>query len=239
MLHDLDETLENLIRKEGQIPKGDIDISFEQPTGEWSARLNRPTLSCWCFDLRENVKLRGTERQVTRNGLRATTSFPPRRIDLSYLVTAWARKIEDEHQLLWRALAVLKRFPLIPLEETMGMLRSQTRDIPLFVADMSNNAINLVDLWSVMDNEMRLGFLVVATVELDVEMGFEGPLVLETGIRVGQMDDPDAREPQLTGEYLEIQHKGDIGKLEDSGERSVSTKRAVKRVEEDGDGADT
>lgn len=238
MLHDLDQTLENLIYTEGKLNKKEIDISFEQPTSEWSARLSRPTLNFWCFDLRENVKLRTMDRQYTRNGTTAKTTFPPRRMDLSYLVTAWARKVEDEHQLLWRALAVLKRFTNLVPAECEGILRYQTRDIPLTVADMTDNPINLVDLWSVMDNQMRLGFITVATVELDTEIGFEGPLVLEAFIRVGTAADPTRRHPELDGEYVEIQHKGDLERFEKTGEKKISTTYVKKHhePEEDAEG---
>ena len=110
MLHDLDKTLETLVRTEGNLNRSEIDVDFDQPTSEWSARLGRPTLNMFCYDVRENVKLRMMDRTVTRNGARATTDIPPRRMDVSYLVTAWARKVEDEHQVLWRALAALKKY---------------------------------------------------------------------------------------------------------------------------------
>lgn len=205
MIHDLDKTLENILIEEGKLNKKEIDISFDTPTGEWSARLNRPTLNLWCFDLRENLKLRGMERSVTRNNNRGQTSFPPRRIDLSYLVTAWARKIEDEHQLLWRALAALKRVPRLSPRDCEGGLRYQQQDIPLNVADMSYNAANIVDLWSMLENKMHLGFLVVTTLELDTEIGFEGPLVLDATVRVGQSEEPS--EESLSALDVELRHK--------------------------------
>ncbi len=207
MLHDLDQTFEKILITEGKLSPRDIDIAFEQPTREWSSRLSRPTLNCWCFDLRENLKLRTMEMRVTPNGNRARTTVPPRRFDLTYLVTAWARKIEDEHQLLWRALGTLKRFSVLEPDECEGALRYQTHDIPLLVGDMSANPVNLVDLWSVLDNEMRLGFVVTATVEMDTELGFEGPLVLEATIRVGQSEDPTEWELSHPSSELKIKPK--------------------------------
>lgn len=198
MLHDFDKTLEKLIMKEGNIPNGEIDVQFDQPTGEWSSRLSRPTLNCWCFDIRENMKLRTVERSVERmNGNMARTTFAPRRIDLTYLVTAWTRKAEDEHQLLWRALVALKRFTVLDPVNCEGDLRYQTRPIPLTVADMTNSSVNMVDLWSVLENQMRLGFMVTATVEMDVSVPFDTPLVLEATLRVGEarLDEADRSKP--------------------------------------------
>jgi hypothetical protein len=198
MLHDLDKTLEKLIMKEGNIPSGEIDVTFDQPTGEWSSRLSRPTLNCWCFDMRENLKLRSVDRNVERmNGNLARTTFAPRRIDLTYLVTAWTRKAEDEHQLLWRALVALKRYSSLDPKNCEGDLRYQTIAIPLTVADMTNASVNLVDLWSVLENQMRLGFVVTATVELDTQAAFETPLVLEATMRIGEprLDETQRGEP--------------------------------------------
>lgn len=208
MLHDLDKTLEKLLIERGNLNPNQIEVSFEQPNGQWSARLSRPTLNCWCFDVRENLKLRGMETQVTRNATTGAKTFPPRRIDLTYLVTAWASKIEDEHQLLWRALAAFKRVPSISPKECEGLMRYQQRDVPLLVADTSNTAISLVDLWGVLDNQMRLGFTLTATVELDLELSMEAPLVLEATIRAGSSDDPTQRQLNEGGrEELKIKPK--------------------------------
>lgn len=187
MLADFDKTLEKLILTEGNINKTEIDVAFDAPTGEWSSRLSRPTINCWCFDIRENLKLRVSDRNAAINGTQlARVSAPVRRMDLTYLVTAWARKIEDEHQLLWRALGALKRFTVLEPEQCEGALRYQGHSIPMLVADMSSQQINLVDLWSVLENQMRLGFVVAATVDLDARYGFDVPLVLEATIRVGR-----------------------------------------------------
>jgi hypothetical protein len=53
MLHDLDKTLERIIIADGNLRPNEVDIAFEQPSRDWSSRLSRPTVNCWCFDLRE------------------------------------------------------------------------------------------------------------------------------------------------------------------------------------------
>jgi Pvc16 N-terminal domain len=205
MLADFDKTLEKLLITEGNLNRSEIDIAFDPPTGEWSSRLNRPTLNCWCFDLRENIKLRIPDRTVANNGNAARIGMPIKRMDLSYLVTAWARKMEDEHQLLWRGLGALKRFSALEPDQCEGALQYQEHNVPLAVADMSLIQTNLVDLWSVLENQMRLGFVLVATVELDIRFGFDVPLVLEGTIRVGEADRPEKRT--LTGRPEEIKIK--------------------------------
>src|SRR5690606_13839825 len=150
---DLDKTIEKLLVNQGKINKAEIDIAFDQPTGEWSARLARPTINLWCFDIRENVKLRNLDlqRMPSERENWSRVAPPPRRFDVTYLVTAWTRKIEDEHQLLWRALATLKRFPILRPEDGVGAVRDQQIDMPIQVGDLSDRQLNLVDLWSVLD----------------------------------------------------------------------------------------
>jgi hypothetical protein len=215
MLEDLDKTFERLVKEGGNLG-GEIDFSFEMPNREWSARLSRPTLNCFCFDMRENIRLRHVEREVTRNGTQGRITLPPRRIDLTYLVTAWARKIEDEHRLLWRAFSVFKRTPMLARTRTEGALRYSQVDIPLITADFSppNERFNLIELWSVLDNQMRLGFLVTATVEFDPARVEEVPLVLEATFNFGQSSEPI--EETLNVVSGEIKHKAKSrgGKIE-------------------------
>lgn len=210
MLQDLDKTLEKLFYQQGRLSKNDIDVAFDRPDGEWSARLNRPTLSCWCYDVRENMKLRNPElfqRQMP-NGKSAQYRMPPRRIDLSFLVTAWARKIEDEKQLLWRALYALVRTPKLEPRACEGDLRNQPIDIPIGLVNMADHPVNLTDLWSVLDNEMKLGFPFVVTLALDPDMVTdEPPLVLEAFVRVGQAPRPQDRV--LGTRDVEIKHDKD------------------------------
>lgn len=208
MIQDLDKTFENILRIIGKIPKSDVDIAFDQPTSDWSSRINRPTINMWCFDVRENLRLRTMEKEPVRyNGNTGARSIPPRRMDVTYLITAWANKPEDEHQLLWRSLATLKRISVLYPEDCEGDLRYQSRNIPLLVADMSEPKANFTDLWSVVDNQMKLGFPLTATLELDTEMGFEAPLVLDATVRVGQANTPRNRE--LDKLDVELKHKGE------------------------------
>src|SRR5450432_3612406 len=144
MIHDLDLSLEKIIYEQGKINRSEIDISFEIPTGDWSARLSRPTIDLWCFDLRENVRLRNADitGAIARGERTARMTQPPRRYDLCYLVTAWVRKVEDEHQLLWRALASLIQVPVLSTDMGVGGVRDQPFDIPLKVANMPDFQIS-------------------------------------------------------------------------------------------------
>jgi hypothetical protein len=216
MLHDLDKTFEKMLYEYGNLNKKEIDVSFELPNRDWSARLSRPTINCWCFNIRENLKLR--DPQLNYEQLNGTTGRRyqfPRRMDFTYLITTWTRKAEDEHQLIWRALSAMKRFTTIEQAMCEGDLRYAARPIPLLVATEGDNPINLADLWSVLDNDMRLGFTIRATLELELDMAFEAPLVLEGTIRIGQSEDPRTRELQAVD--FEVKHTE--ATLSDNGEK--------------------
>jgi Pvc16 N-terminal domain len=202
MLHDLDKTIEKLILERGNLSKNEIDIAFELPSSEWASRLGRPTINCWCYDLRENVKLRNMEMQLTRNNRIGEIRQAPLRFMLTYLITAWARKVEDEHQLLWRALGALAGTMVLEPELCEGTMREQPYDIPVAVGQMGDTTGNMVDLWSVLESEMRLGFPVVFTVALDVERGFDAPLVFEKRIGVGQSDNPPDQVMTALDRYI-------------------------------------
>ncbi len=205
MINDLDTLLERLIYTNGKIPRGDVDVAFDQPNRDWSARVSRPTLNLWAFDLRENVKLRPNPRQINPgNDNHVNITNPPMRFDISYWVSSWARKIEDEHQLLWRGLAALRKVPFIRPRDAEGVLKYSTIDIPLRVGDMTAQQFNVSDLWGVLDNSMRLGFMLVVTLELDLEYVIDTPLVLEKTLRFGQSDAPaEQRLSTLDTEFIQ------------------------------------
>jgi hypothetical protein len=207
MIHDVDKTLEKLIYERGNLDKNEIDVSFELPNGDWVSRLARPTINCWCYDLRENVKLRNMEINVNRMERYAQMRLAPMRFNLTYLVTAWARKIEDEHQLLWRVLGALARTSVWEPGLCEGMLREQPYDIPVAVGQIGDTTGNITDLWSVLESEMRLGFTVVLTLALDVERAIEAPLVFEAEVGVGQADEPPKKV--LTALDRKLIHKVD------------------------------
>lgn len=207
MLQDIDKTMENLIYQYGNLNRQSIEISFELPNREWSARLSRPTVSCWCFNIRENMKLREPHLNTEYNGNIARYVRPAKRIDITYLVTAWARKIEDEHQLIWRALTALKRFQRLDPAECEGDLRYQQRPLPNMVATEGEHPVNLADIWSVIDNDMRVGFTAVLTVEMDLDLVTETPLVLEGIVRIGQSERPQDQELQV--QDVELKHTPD------------------------------
>lgn len=188
MINDLDETIRKLVMTHARFDENSVDITFDQPTGDWAAGLTRPTVDFYLYDIRENLELRNQEWTVERrpDGTGAKR-MAPLRYSLSYLVTVWTQnQVEDEHAILWRVLAALARHPTIPQELLQGELRGQPYAILAQTAQPSMAIGNMPDLWGVMENQLRPSLDYVVTVAMDRDVAFTGPLVLTKRIRVGQ-----------------------------------------------------
>ncbi len=197
MIDQLDEVIRQLLIKEIPIKNGEIDVAFDQPTREWSARLNRPTLNIFLHDVRENTKLRNVQWERQPNGNQGVKiQRTPVRVDLHYLVTAWANEPEDEHRLLTAALLALFRYSQLPDELLPERLQDQPVPIPLKVAqaDILNNPS---DIWSALDNELRPGIVCMLTLALNPYLPIEAPLVRTRELRIAPVVDP--REQRLNG----------------------------------------
>jgi hypothetical protein len=206
MIHDLDETLKDLLMKEGKLNAGEIDIAFDQPTGEWTASLSRPTVNIYLYDIRENTELRTRSPQVQRDDTNiAKRVFPPKRIDLSYLLTVWARNPEDEHQLLWRILLALSKIKMIEPERGKGLVKEQPYNMPTKVALPSDAVRNMPDLWGVMENQLKPSINFLVTVALDLEEIILAPMVLTSQITVGQAY---AKREELSAVSMTTYHIG-------------------------------
>ena len=217
MLVDLDETLKQLLIRDLPIPNGEVEISFDPPKRDWAAGRVKPTLNLYLYDLRENTELRRNEWVVERDEKgQATKHQPPKRIDATYLVTAWAGAIEDEHRLLWRALAVLMRHPNLPQELLQGEL-AEVKE-PLQAQLLPAEEIpNPSDMWSALNNELRAGIHYRVTLPLDVARRFVGPIVFTKEVLVREGLD------RAKGPVEEIWQVA--GTVRDAGGRPVSGAR--------------
>ena len=190
MLSDLDETIRELLKAEIPIKNGEIDIKFEQPKREWSAKLTRPTINLYLYDVRENATLRhhGWEGKP-RNGrpLTATKKRFPYRFDCSYMMTVWANEPEDEHNLLARTMLALLRFPIIPEQLLLGSIQNQPFDVQARVG-VHDKLTNPAEVWGSLDNEIRPTVPYIITLALDPWTEIDGPVVKSFTIRSGQAE---------------------------------------------------
>jgi hypothetical protein len=191
MIADLDQTIEKLITTEFPIKNGEIDIAFDQPKREWSARLARPTINFFLFDIRENNVLRQHQwekmAQLPGNGgpPNIQQKRTPFRIDCHYIITSWAANPKDEHRLLSRTLLTLFRYPILPESTLMGDIKGQPFKIQAKLVT-HDHLTNPAELWGAMDNEIRPSMSYLVTLAADPWAEVTGPAVtsytLTTGI---------------------------------------------------------
>jgi len=224
---DLDDSIRQLLITHVPLDPAEVEISFDTPDREWSGRLTRPTINCFLYDVRENMKLRkiGWETRRDVAGSVGTRMRPPMRIDATYQITAWSRAREDEHRLLWRLLLTLAKFPMLPESILHGELSDQPMPIPTSIAQPDQMPANYADLWQALDNRIRPVLTYVVTLLLDPEIGFTRPLTLSAP-SVG-LEGFDRREQERAGQVR--------GRVRDSTDRQKTMSGALVVLAETGD----
>lgn len=210
MIADLDETIRQLLIDELPIANGEIDVNFDQPKRDWSSRISTPTVNLFLYDVRENNVLRqhqwerlngGTERDI------ASLKRTPMRVDCSYMLTAWAADVEDEHRLLTRTMLTLFQFPTLPNHRLIGSLEDPPYEIQARVA-RHDKLTDPSDLWNVLDNEIRPSISYVITLALDPWQEITAPIVRTRTLRFGQAQhlpyDPGLRPDELRNDLVVI-----------------------------------
>lgn len=186
MIEDLDETIRQLLIAEMPIKNSEIDIKFDQPKRDWSARLNKPTINFFLYDLRENVVLRrhqweqmpvmptngnGKNGNGNKGGNGASHNIArlkrtPFRVDCFYMMTAWANEPEDEHRLMSDCLLALFRNPVVPAERLAGSMKNQPYELQAALA-RHDKLTNPAEIWGALDNELRPSVSFVITLAFD------------------------------------------------------------------------
>ncbi|MFI5524489.1 DUF4255 domain-containing protein [Streptomyces platensis] len=186
MMHEVDEAIRRVLRG-GVLPDGTGDVAFEAPTRDWAARRNAPTLNAYLYDIREDVarRERGTIAERDAGGVVVRRRQPPRWFRLSYLVTAWTTRPEDEHRLLSAALGCLLSHEILPAAALPDALRGLRVSIPLTVAVPPPESRSIADIWSALGGELKPSLDVVVTVPFPVSPSYEvAPPVTEGAVTV-------------------------------------------------------
>ncbi|MFI6644224.1 DUF4255 domain-containing protein [Streptomyces sp. NPDC050504] len=186
MIHEIDEALRGLLA-----PAVTGDVAFDAPTRDWAARRNAPTLNAYLYDIREDLALRERGAHPERNGQGVVQRMrqAPRWFRLSYLVTAWTSRPEDEHRLLSGVLALLLPHEVLTGDAVPESVRPLTRTLPLSVGVPPAESRSLADIWSALGGELKPSLDVVVTTPFPVTPVFDvAPPVTEGVIRVRGTD---------------------------------------------------
>ena len=192
MIHDVDESIRALIRREVG-DHGEVDVVFEAPTKEWAARRNTPTIDVYLYDVREDMRRRqaGIVDLHNDQGHTAARRQPPRFFKLSYLLTAWTQRPEDEHRLLSSLLNCFVRNDALPVDVQVGALAENDLALPLTLAMPPPEDRALSDVWSALGGELKPSLDLVVILPWDLDRTKEtGPPVTQPP--VVDMHDPVA-----------------------------------------------
>ncbi len=178
MIHEIDEAVRGLLKEEA-LDGADLEVVFEAPTTEWSARRNAPTINAYLYDIREDVRKR-TRGLVNsyEDGIVVGRSLPPRYFNLSYLLTAWTQRPEDEHRLLAQMLGCLIQYEALPPARLGGALAELGLPVEIRVALPPPEDRSFADVWSALGGELKPSIdLVISTPLLPARQLPAGPPV--------------------------------------------------------------
>lgn len=187
MLNDLDETIKQLLIRTDGLDPAQVDISFDIPNREWSDKLGaRPTLNCYLFDIHERRLLREEGWAIEDRGTRASARrSPPLFFELTYLITAWTRLVEDEHFLLWKALEAMMDHPVLPADYLQGALREYPWPVHTTVAQLEGVLKSPGEFWTALENQLKPSLTYTVILGRDRRpRPTNAPPVLSTGLRL-------------------------------------------------------
>jgi hypothetical protein len=171
VISDVDEALRALVRAE-VLDGSDVDVVFDAPTKDWAARRNAPTVNLYLYDIREDLRRRerGWLEEQGPDGYVVARRPAPRHFKLSYLVTAWTQRAEDEHRLLASLLRCFLRHDALPDELVVGELAETGLEVPITVGLPPPEDRAFADVWSALGGELKpsLDIVVIAPIDTGV-----------------------------------------------------------------------
>jgi len=188
VISEVDEALRALIRGDA-LPGTDVDVVFDAPTKDWAARRNAPTVDVYLYDIREDLKrrARGLVNEFDSAGRVTARSLPPRYFKLSYLVTAWTQRPEDEHRLLSALLGCFLRYDAVPDHLLSGPVAAMNLEVPISVGLPPPEDRAFADVWSALGGELKPSLDIVVIVPTDTGQRYAAgpPAMRPPSITVG------------------------------------------------------
>ena len=196
MIHDVDESIRTMIKRHA-LNGADAEITFDAPTKEWASRRNKPTVDVYLYNIHEDVDHRQVAYESVRDGNGRVTERrpPPRLFKLSYLVTAWTKRPEDEHRLLSAVLGCFLRHAVVPEEALAPAFAKQRFPVVIGIAAPPGEDRSISDVWSALGGELKPSLDLVITAPFETErVAAAGPPVLEVP-RIDVVRPDGASEP--------------------------------------------
>ena len=210
MLELIDETLEAFFRSTVPLSATDVDVSFEAPDRDWSAKLSRPTVNLFLWDLRRSSERASSGlRTVVRDGV-AMHQPPLPTVELRYVVTAWTSDHGDERGLLSGLMRASLSYNSIP--STYAPDGMAGIDAPTLL--LARAGEDHMDVFKALEGQVKPGINIVLTTQFDTDAGIPaGPPVTTVESAVGQIGRPPEVRRRVAGEIVSADELGAIGAL--------------------------
>lgn len=167
MLEYIDESLEGFLRAMVPLSAADVDVSFEAPDRTWSAKLNRPTINLFLWDIKRTTEHARTGiEEYEKDGVRMRRLALPR-VELRYLVSAWTSEHSDERALVGGLLQTLLGHAAIPEEYVAQPLRGLS---PLLVQLTRSGDANL-DVFKALEGQLKPALDILIITDVDTGLG--------------------------------------------------------------------
>ncbi len=192
MISIVDDALREIVRTQA-IDGSDVDVVFDAPTKDWAARRNAPTVNIYLYDIREDLRRRerGWTEERGPDGFVVSRRPAPRYFKLSYLVTAWVQRPEDEHRLLDSLLRGFLRYDALPPDLVTGLLAEPGLVVPVTVGLPPPEDRAFADVWSALGGELKPSLDIVVVAPVDTGIVFQvGPPVSD-GVYLDMSDQVD------------------------------------------------
>lgn len=208
MLELIDESLEKFFRAAVPLSAADIDVGFDAPDREWAAKLTRPTVNLFLWDIRRSsTRSKTGMTTVMRDGVPQHQSAYPV-VELRYVVTAWTSDLGDERALLSGLTKTLLSFSGIPRRYCSDAL--EHLEAP--GVSMARAGEDHMDVFKALDGKLKPGLNVVITTQFDTDVSLPtGPEVGAIETAVGRPQGPVERRRRVAGEIANAAERGVIG----------------------------
>lgn len=181
MLEFIDESLEGFLRAMVPLSASDVDVSFEAPDRTWSAKLNRPTVNMFLWDIKRTTdKSRTGLEEYEQDGIRMRRLALPR-VELRYLISAWTSDHADERALLGGLLQTVLGHSAIPEEYVATALRTLS---PLSL-QLTRSGDAKMDLFKTLEGQLKPALDVLIVTDVDTGLGRPtGAPVVDIGVGI-------------------------------------------------------
>ncbi len=167
MIDEVDHSLRALLCRDA-LADGSSQVTFQPPHPSWAEDDSAPVVDLHLYDVVEEVSRRPTDIENIRDQGTVVARWPGRRwYRLSYVVTAWAGRAEEEHRLLSAVLRCLVANEVIPQDCLAGSLSALPVPVTVSVAVPRSSGDGGRDHDSFLGRPGRTSLDVVVTVPLE------------------------------------------------------------------------